>query len=324
MNNIIIPNNPIILAFDVGVINLSYCLLTKNNNDLWCILEWDIIDLTNRNEQKCYCGGNAKFSNITNNNTKYYCKKHSKLINTDLKLFENYYEINNDKSNKCSYKNECLKNAKYKNINNNHFYCNVHAKQLYKNDCNCLQLKPFKFKNSKLLDFDEVQYNLIVELEKREKLLTANYVIIENQPAFKNPNMKTIASTLYNYYLIRGIVDKNKYNVNSNILQIKYVAPSNKLKIVNEEDSKNLIKLKKDKPKLYKLTKELGIKYCNDLIKDLTEQLLFFNNNKKKDDLADAFLHGVYFYNLKCNKKIKKIKKKEIKDSSINLTNYGI
>ena len=332
MNNSIIINNPIILSFDVGLINLSYCLLTKKkitninleekiNYDKWDILEWDIIDLTNRNEQKCYCGNKAIFSNIIDNNIKYYCRKHSKLINTSL-VFENYYEINNNNLKKCSYKNECSKKAKYININNNNYYCNIHAKQLYKNDCNCLQLKPFKFKNSKLLNFDDLKYNLIMELEKRNNLLLANYVVIENQPSFKNPKMKSIASTIYDYYLIRGIVDKNKYNINSNIIQVKFMSPSNKLKLANEGDTAKLIKLKKEnETKSYKLTKELGIKYCINLITHLDEWLLFFNNNKKKDDLADAFLQGAYFYDNNFNKEcIKKI----IKNTGLNLINYGL
>jgi hypothetical protein len=41
----------------------------------------------------------------------------------------------------------------------------------------------------------------MIELEKRKSLLNANYVVIENQPSFKNPRMKSIASTLYDYYL---------------------------------------------------------------------------------------------------------------------------
>jgi hypothetical protein len=38
---------PIILSFDVGIIHLSYCLLTKkldlNNNLNWHIIEWNNI-----------------------------------------------------------------------------------------------------------------------------------------------------------------------------------------------------------------------------------------------------------------------------------------
>ena len=40
---------PKILSFDVGVVNLSYCLLTQKmdcNNQLhWAIIEWNNIDL---------------------------------------------------------------------------------------------------------------------------------------------------------------------------------------------------------------------------------------------------------------------------------------
>jgi hypothetical protein len=97
------------------------------------------------------------------------------------------------------------------------------------------------------------------------------------------------------------------------------MSPSNKLKLANEGDTSKLIKLKKEnETKSYKLTKELGIKYCNNLIKHLNDWLLFFNNNKKKDDLADAFLQGAYFYDNNFNKK--KITKK----TGINLIDYGI
>ena len=33
------------------------------------------------------------------------------------------------------------------------------------------------------------------------------YILIENQPTFKNPKMKAIADTLYSWFLIRKIVD---------------------------------------------------------------------------------------------------------------------
>ena len=49
---------PVILSFDVGVIHLSYCLLTKKEfiksdgtkKIDWCIIDWNNIDLTNRDE----------------------------------------------------------------------------------------------------------------------------------------------------------------------------------------------------------------------------------------------------------------------------------
>jgi hypothetical protein len=134
-----------------------------------------------------------------------------------------------------------------------------------------------------------------MELEKRSNLLSADYVVIENQPSFKNPRMKSIASTLYDYYLIRGIIDKSV--TKSNITQVKFMSPSNKLKLADEGDTKQLIKAKStDDTKAYKLTKSLGIKYCLDLTSHLPDWQKHFNSHKKKDDLADSFLQGAYFY----------------------------
>ena len=49
-----------ILSFDVGIINLAYCFLTKKEyieNGVkilkWDIMDWAIIDLADREEHKC-------------------------------------------------------------------------------------------------------------------------------------------------------------------------------------------------------------------------------------------------------------------------------
>jgi hypothetical protein len=189
----------------------------------------------------------------------------------------------------------CNRKGKFINTNNNTELCNIHAKQSYKNYIKDRTLKTFKIQNSKTLNFDNIKLKLIEELETRKNLLVAaSAVVIENQPSFKNPRMKSIANTIYDYYLIRGVIDK--HITNSNITQVKFMAPSNKLKLADEGDTKELIKVKSsDETKSYKLTKSLGIKYCTELIKHLPEWTKQFNSNKKKDDLADAFLQGVYF-----------------------------
>lgn len=302
-NNI---NLPIVLSFDVGVIHLAYCLLTQKETSQktleWSILDWGNIDLTNRDEQKCDCGAKAKLYNILDGKIKYYCKTHSKKVTITTKFFEGFF--NECTNHTCCYQtntsNICGKKSKFSQITDNNTvektYCCSHAKQIYKNIIKSEELKPFKVKSSTSLNFDDVKYNLIMELEKRVNLLNANYVVIENQPSFKNPRMKSIASTLYDFYLIRGIIDKNK--TKSNITQVKFMSPSNKLKLADEGDTKQLIKVKTtDDTKAYKLTKSLGIKYCQEMIKDLDNWREYFNSNKKKDDLADAFLQGVYFYN---------------------------
>jgi len=302
-------NFPIVLSFDVGVIHLSYCLLTKKEFSKpngtkyidWHIIDWNNIDLTKRDETKCECGLKASLIQIVNNKPIHYCKVHARKIDTTTQPFETYFCACDKKNiNTCCYKvntkldsKVCTRKAGYSKSDN--YYCGTHAKQIFKTETKLLQLKSFKTKSSKTLNFDDVKYDLIMELEKRVNLLGANYVVIENQPSFKNPRMKSIAISLYDYYLIRGIIDKER--TNSNINQVKFMSPSNKLKIVSDGDNKQLVKAKSTTDTAaYKLTKSLGIKYCLELINHLPESIAHFKSHKKKDDLADSFLQGAYFY----------------------------
>jgi hypothetical protein len=280
--------NDIILSFDVGIIHLAYCLFTKENNN-WKILEWGNIDLTDRDYTKCYCGLKASFTH----NGKYYCKVHSKKCET-LKPYEELFC--EDKTQICTH----LVKGKYcgkKSIlkyDNNH-YCTTHSKSYYKVLQTVYKVKPYKNKCIKDLDFDLTLKKLIEVLDSKKELLKANTVLIENQPSFKNPRMKTISTFLYSFYMIRGIIDKER--TKSSITKVKFMSPSNKLKVVTEGESKKLITLKAtDESKAYKLTKELGIKYCKELISHLPEWLKVLESHKKKDDLCDAFLQGAYYF----------------------------
>ena len=60
----------------------------------------------------------------------------------------------------------------------------------------------------------------------------------------------------------------------------------------------------KEKKNVYKTNKYLAIEYCKHMItceKEIFQEL--FNSSKKKDDLSDSFLQGVYWI-LKKNKKL--------------------
>ena len=280
--------NDIILSFDVGIVHLAYCLFTKENNN-WKIIEWGNIDLTDRDYTKCYCGLKASFTH----DNKYYCKVHSKKCEL-LKPFEELFI--DEKLQKCNYlikENCCNKKSTFKY--NNDIYCSTHAKACYKKMQTTFKVKPFKNKSIKELDFDSTLATLFKVLDSKKELLKANIVLIENQPSFKNPRMKTISTVLYSFYIMRGIIDKEI--TNSSITKVKFMSPSNKLKVVTEGETKKLITLKADnESKAYKMTKELGIKYCKELISHLPEWLTFLNQNKKKDDLCDAFLQGAYYY----------------------------
>jgi hypothetical protein len=171
----------------------------------------------------------------------------------------------------------------------------MHAKSKYKALQVLCKNKPYKNKSIGSLDFDETKLKLFEILEEKKGLLKANIVLIENQPSFKNPTMKSISISLYDFYLIRGIMDKEI--TKSNITKVKFMSPSNKLKLVDEGETKKIIIAKATNESIaYKLTKQLSVKYTKELITHLPDWLIFLNSKKKLDDLCDAFLQGCYYY----------------------------
>ena len=269
-------NMSIILSFDVGIIHLAYCLFTKKDNK-WEIIDWANINLIDEEERKCDCGLAASFIH----NNKYYCKVHSKKCES-IKPFEELFKEN--KENKCQFivkDNICNRKSCYCNES---FYCTTHAKTKYKQLSNDYKLKSYKKQSVASLDFDKTLIKLFSILDNKEQLFKTDYVLIENQPSFKNPRMKSISIALYSYFLIKGVK------------KVKFMSPSNKIKVVSDEENKQLTLLKDNETKLYKLTKELGIKYCKLMINHLPIWLEFLEKQKKKDDLCDAFLQGAYFF----------------------------
>ena len=120
-------------------------------------------------------------------------------------------------------------------------------------------------------------------------------VLLENQPVLKNPVMKSIQMIIYGYFAYE------KNIMGREIEYIKLINASNKLKLGKNlkeiNNSEDILKIKSK----YTRNKKLAIIYTNYFLK---ERLIvedhekyndIFNNHKKKDDLADAFLQGLYF-----------------------------
>ena len=281
-----------VLSWDVGIINLAYCLIEFKNEKEWKINHWGIINLTNRDKIKCnVCGKKPSFKRITNK-THYYCKIHSKKVDESIESFDKLFKNISEGNCCCKIKGiDCNKKVKYKYLDN--CYCNTHAKSTYKKMCNAAKLKKLSKKSVGAMSIDFLRKKLVQALEDKPELLKADIVLIENQPTFKNPKMKAISSTIYDYYLIRGIFDKKI--TKSNIEIVKYMSPSNKLKLADDGDTQKLVKLKGDEAKTYKLTKSLAIKYCSKMIEPFDNWVKLFMGTKKKDDLADCFLQGMYY-----------------------------
>mgnify|MGYP006162459843 CR=1 FL=1 len=174
---------------------------------------------------------------------------------------------------------------------------------LYKNKDNTITIE--KWDNLQLLEDDEKCKGFpLNEITKRmyNKLNTEledydiTEVLLENQPCLKNPVMKSIQMIIYGFFQYQTIILGRKIN------NIKLINASNKLKVGKNLDEINnkeyIIKIKNK----YTRNKKLAIEYTNWIlehrIKNHEKLYEYFNNNKKKDDLADSFLQGLYYINL--------------------------
>lgn len=260
-----------IISWDIGEINLAYCILENEN-----IIEWDKIDLLEDIRLPKYlCTASLKSGKKCNkkalfyNEAGYYCKLHANKISDVNKILE--YEL-------CGAINKngkkCLKKAMYYETINNVkvYYCNKHKK-------NTEEIK--KYINSKNISFFDKSVLMIKKLNKYENILDVDKVIIENQPVYKNPIMKSIQMILYTYYLLNGVINSNRIN------DVCFQNANKKLLVYDGPE------ITCDKKKIYDRNKYLSKEYCKYYLDN--QWLDYFNNHKKKDDLADAYLQGLYF-----------------------------
>ena len=186
--------------------------------------------------------------------------------------------INLDKNPKCQcgLQKECQKSATFIVTCDNgetKYSCTTHTK---------------KYKKKKKINADRDIFNLskilIEELNLKTDFLNHDVICIENQPALKNPVMKTVQMILYSYFMIEGAT-KDKL-----VEQVHMINARNKLKVYKGPPVECKYKEK------YKRNKYLSVEYTKNMI--LNEENKFielFTESKKKDDLADAYLQGIYF-----------------------------
>ena len=83
------------LSWDIGIKNLSYCLVEKNDNS-YKILNWEIINIGEKTKPIPNCIQLKKNKEICNKNSMYYniefdtycCKTHSKNFKNSNKMLE--------------------------------------------------------------------------------------------------------------------------------------------------------------------------------------------------------------------------------------------
>ena len=176
----------------------------------------------------------------------------------------------------CGLQKECCKSSTFIVTDDNgetKYACTTHTK---------------KYKKKKKMNNDRDIFNLskimINELNSKEDFLNHEVICIENQPALKNPTMKTVQMILYSYFMIEGVT-KNKP-----VEQVHMINARNKLKVYKGPEVECKFTDK------YKKNKYLSVEYTKLMILEEDPKFIeLFTTCKKKDDLADAYLQGIYF-----------------------------
>lgn len=207
------------------------------------------------------------------------------IINSDNVIIEDWGILNISCDPKCNHtlKNDkiCDKTAK-KCTDDNIFLCSSHCKLKKYNE---IKLKNVpKIKNPML----SLGKNIVKELNSKKPFLDVDIVCIENQPALKNPTMKSVQMIIYSYFLINGVCsDKSIYD-------IQMINARNKLKVYNGP------KIDCDIKDKYKKNKYLAVQYCEYMInnnKYIDDKFIkLYSESVKKDDLSDCYLQGIYFF----------------------------
>ena len=274
---------------------IKYCFCTKHLSmkDVLLTNKLASYDISNWSEQK-----NLQCSECITSGGSGSCSG-SKLVQTksEAREVQEVQEIQEIQQIKTTDKKPDKKTDRKTYFVNNLLNCSLCSKHyksiMSKVETAKTKVSPIKTKKVKDMTSDDLKFHLVKCLDERKQdLLNVDMVLIENQPTFKNPTMKAISDTLYTWFMIRGVVDKNLNN--STIQKIKFISPSNKLK---EFDQKTIEDA--DETHKYKETKKLSIENTKTILasyslNDNISRLLSFD---KKDDLADSFLQGWYVLN---------------------------
>lgn len=234
-----------LLSWDVGIYNLSYCILEKNDeNKEIKIIDWNIVNLVDSEKMKK--DRNALFENIPR-------KLHElpQLLNVDTVVIENQ---------------PSLKNPQMKSIQMILYsYFLILGKVIGNGEHSKYYIQNVDFcsASNKLKVYDGPK---IVLPEKKSRTKKKNEEIVHNK--------------------IEVTMDLEN-NDNKNIEIIPIIQ-----EIQLKEDEKKI----KSSSLKYADKKRLAIEHAlYYLKKDQPTYFDFFNNHKKKDDLADSFLQGLYY-----------------------------
>ena len=285
-----------ILSIDIGIKNLACCLFEKPlGSELFHILKWEIVNLSQEDECKTCCFQNVDDKPTKKTNKKplnticsrpakftkdgfHYCLAHAKkqpfkIVTPDLKpVFLNKQKLQGLQDIATKYGIQKDYNANNTNIKKSELLSSINSYR----EKNCFE-NVAASKNSSKIDLVTIGKNIKTKFGFLfGDDLVIDHVIIENQISPIANRMKTIQGMVAQYFIMTG----TGHN-------IEFVSASNKLKAFSKEDKEK-----------YSDRKKLGVNKTLEIMEkesNYGEKIEFFKAHKKKDDLADCFLQGLWF-----------------------------
>ena len=257
-----------IISFDVGIKNLAFCLFSDTSKK-YNIHEWEVLNLCGdivkckKITKKGICDKTASYTADGQN----YCGTHVKSCGMNLAP-DLYYKIYSKKRSSAANRSEFAELLEYNDPKDTLGMCKK-CREIY-------AVKIPKAQGASDIDLVKVGSAICDKLPAIINIDSIKTVIIENQISKIATRMKTVQGMIAQFFIDRNIRD------------IYFVSSSNKLKAY-------------DVPKkTYAERKKSCISVTSSFFENypsLEKWKYKFDNHKKKDDLADAFLQGVWFLN---------------------------
>lgn len=271
-----------ILSIDVGMKNLAFCLFSNttqmpsNKNEFFLVDKWEVIDICSEEEKKtCIyiddkgkgCKSIAKFKKEKH----HYCKKHSKK--SKYLLPDSKWTISKLKQKKLQeLKDFCV--SKF-------IFCNdsitkkAQFVEIIKKYIENKYLEPIKETKATATTLVSLGKNIMKKFDSIFENDKIDLVLIENQISPIANRMKTLQGMISQYFIMRDVE------------RIDFVSSGNKLKGFLDKKKSTYSERKKKGI-------EITLKYLEKYYA-LNQWIEFFHSHKKKDDLADCYLQGLWY-----------------------------
>jgi len=282
----------LVLSIDVGIKNLAMCIFDNGH-----LRKWEILNIAVPKAEEIVkgpsCSGIAlcRKKVAFRKGTQYYCKVHSKAFQshsinpkhtTEPYLKRQKVDFLHAKMKEAGI-SCCTKKADNIYLLVNHY--SAHA---------MTAIPPQKVVKCNDISLIEIGRNLCYQFDTLlQSFPFVDHIIIENQISPLASRMKSIQGMICQYFIMRM--------PNANI---EFVSSANKLKVIPEGIVTGTLEEESDELTItsttYQDRKKKSILFCDFYLeKYYSEFQSFFSNHKKKDDLADCLLQGIWFITIR-------------------------